>query len=90
MRTNQDRPLSPAGGGGKMSNSTLMCSCVKKLRERYPNWSSSQIANKVGIGRATLNRIENGLANPSVDTMIKLLSSSGEQSKISFLLTSEV
>ena len=65
---------------------SLILSCVSKLKERYPHLSSSQIAKKVGIGRSTLNRIENGFANPGLNTLIKLLSFLGEHEKLSGVL----
>ena len=69
-----------------LDHSSLINSCVNKLKERYPHLSSSQIARKVGIGRSTLNRIENGFSNPCLNTMIKLLSFLGEHQKLSDVL----
>ena len=61
----------------------LVRSCIKELKRKYPNWSSTQIANFVGMGRSTFNRLENGTGKPGLDSIIKLLSSSGRIGKVS-------
>lgn len=56
--------------------------CIFELKERYPNYSSSQIAKEVGISQPTFNRIENGQVNPTFVTISKLLSATGKHYKI--------
>lgn len=56
--------------------------CILELKERYPNYSSSQIAQEVGISQPTFNRIENGQGNPTFVTISKLLSATGKYHKI--------
>lgn len=56
--------------------------CIFELKERYPNYSSSQIAKEVGISQPTFNRIENGQVNPTFVTISKLLSATGKYHKI--------
>ena len=53
----------------------LTQSCIQKLKEKYPNFSSSQIASVIGIEQSTFSRIENQeTKTPSLNTMLKLLS----------------
>jgi transcriptional regulator with XRE-family HTH domain len=56
--------------------------CISELKERYPNYSSSQIAKEVGISQPTFNRIENGQGIPTFVTISKLLSATGKSHKI--------
>ena len=64
----------------------MASSCLNKLKERHPKLSMSQIAQKVGVGRSTLSRIENGTANPSLNTIIQMLQYLGDSRKLSDVL----
>ena len=55
----------------------LAHSCLLKIRKKYPFLSMVQIAEKTGIGNSTLHRIENGMGNPTLRTLMRLLSSLG-------------
>ena len=56
---------------------SLARSCLLKLKRKYPFLSRSQIAEKIGIGNATLHRVENGVGKPNIRTLMRLLSSIG-------------
>ena len=65
----------------------IVRSCIEKLKKRHPNWSSSQIAYSIGMGRSTFNRLENGLVkNPSPNTVMQLLLALGNNCKLSEVL----
>ena len=66
----------------------LIGECVGTLKKKYPNWSSAQIAKSIGISRATFNRLENGTTNPSLDSLMRLILSSGKICKLSEFLDS--
>ena len=82
MRLNNDE-LATLGGNNR---GDFMRSCIGKLKERYPHLSSAQIAQKVGIGKSTINRIENGTANPGLNSLMKILSFMGANGKVSEVL----
>ncbi len=65
------------------TNSVLARDCVRELKTRYPNYSSSQIAALIGMSQPTFCRIENGQTNPCLTSVSKLLSSLGKSHKIS-------
>lgn len=44
---------------------------IKTLRE-YRGLKQAELANKAGIRPATLSEIENGLANPTVNTLVAI------------------
>ena len=56
--------------------------CVQELKVKYPNFSSSQIAAKIGIDQSTFSRIENGQVKnfplPNLDSIVKLLIGTGK------------
>lgn len=47
------------------------------LRSKFPKFSEKQIAEKINIPRATLNRLFNEPAKPRLDTLIKVIIASG-------------
>ena len=49
------------------------------------NLSQQEIANRTGINRSDISRIEHGNANPSVKTMKRIANALGKQLKISFV-----
>ncbi|MFT6632904.1 MAG: transcriptional regulator with XRE-family HTH domain [Bacteriovoracaceae bacterium] len=56
------------------SRSKMASHCVALLKEKFPNYSSSQIASNVGISQPTFNRIENSsISSPSLNTLISLM-----------------
>ena len=61
----------------------LAHSCIRALKQKYPNWSSSRIARFIGMGRSTFNRLENREGKPGLDSIMRLLSSSGMAHRIS-------
>ena len=61
----------------------LAHSCIRALKQKYPHWSSSRIARFIGMGRSTFNRLENREGKPGLDSIMRLLSSSGMARKIS-------
>lgn len=56
--------------------------CIRELKEKYPNFSSSQIAKTVGMSQSTFCRIENGMVNASVNSISALLTALGKTHKI--------
>ena len=67
-----------------LSNGELTRKCIRELKAKYPNYSSAQIAKKIGMRQPTFNRIENGqIENPSLASISKLLSALGKSYKIS-------
>lgn len=65
-----------------ISNIVLARDCVRELKAMYPNFSSAQIAQKIGMSQPTFSRIENGQTNPSLNSISKLLSALGKSHKI--------
>lgn len=49
------------------------------------NLSQQEIANRTGINRSDISRIEHGNANPSLKTMKRIAKALGKQLKISFV-----
>ena len=49
------------------------------------NLSQQEIANRTGINRSDISRIEHGNANPSLKTMKRIANALGKQLKISFV-----
>ena len=57
-------------------------SCVQKLKTRYPFFSSSQIAGKIGVAQSTFSKVENGTGRPTLRTLSRLLSATGQAQTI--------
>ena len=55
-----------------------------RLREEL-NITQQELADRTGINRADISRIENGNANPSLKTMKRLASAMGKRVSISFV-----
>ena len=49
------------------------------------NLTQQEIANRTGINRSDISRIEHGTANPSLKTMKRIANALGKQLKISFV-----
>jgi len=65
------------------TNSQLARKCVRELKTKHPNFSSSQIAAMIGMSQPTFSRLENGQSNPSLNTISTLLSGLGKSHYIS-------
>ena len=57
---------------------------ILELRSEQ-NISQQEIANRTGINRSDISRIEHGNANPSLKTMKRIANALGKQLKISFV-----
>jgi len=55
-----------------------------RLREEL-NITQQELADRTGINRADISRIEHGNANPSLKTMKRLASAMGKRVSISFI-----
>ncbi len=55
-----------------------------RLREEL-NITQQELADRTGINRADISRIEHGNANPSLKTMKRLASAMGKRVSISFV-----
>jgi len=55
-----------------------------ELRSKQ-NLSQQEIADRTGINRSDISRIEHGNANPSLKTMKRIANALGKQLKISFV-----
>ncbi|HLE11349.1 MAG: hypothetical protein A2504_16855 [Bdellovibrionales bacterium RIFOXYD12_FULL_39_22] len=51
--------------------------CLTDLRDKYKNLSEAQIASKIGMNRATLNRVYNEKRRPHLANLVKILIGSG-------------
>ena len=71
---------------GGCPTAAMVKSCIDELKEKHSNWSSSQIAHAIGMGRSTFNRLENGIGKPSFHSVMKLLLAVGKTCKISGIL----
>ena len=60
------------------TNMRLAHDCIRELKIKYPNYSSTQIAKEIGMTQSTFSRIENGQTNPSLNSISKLLASLGK------------
>jgi len=58
----------------------ILAKCLNDLKTRYTRYNESQIADEVGIARATFNRIANSKKLPRLSNIIKLLIGSGNSS----------
>lgn len=57
------------------------------LREREAaGFSQQELANRSGVSRITLARLETGRANPSVDVLERIASGFGKELRLSFEL----
>lgn len=55
------------------------------LREREAaGFSQQELANRSGVSRVTLARLETGRANPSVDVLERIASGFGKELRLSF------
>ena len=48
---------------------------IEELKSKYPNYSPTQIASKIGMHQSTFSRIENKQANPSLNSIMKIFAS---------------
>ena len=55
----------------------ILSRCLKEVRGRHPNLNDVQLATKLGIPRATFNRIKNEQKIPRLDNIIKLVMATG-------------
>ena len=46
--------------------------CIRVLKEKFPRYSSSQIAMTIDVPQSTFSRLENGQGNPNLCTLSKL------------------
>ncbi len=51
--------------------------CLNDLKNKYPSFSESQLADKIDVNRSTLNRIKNEGKLPTLDNLIKIVLGSG-------------
>ena len=56
---------------------------IEELKSKYPNYSSTQIASKIGMRQSTFSRIENKQANPSLNSIMKIFASLNKTYEIS-------
>ena len=56
--------------------------CLNDLKEKYPRYNASQIADEIGIARATFNRINNSKKLPRLANILKLLIGSGNSAML--------
>lgn len=61
---------------------------IAEFKAKYPNLSSNQIASKLDVPQASLNRIENGVANPSLENILSIMVGTGNQDNIPEVLNS--
>lgn len=61
---------------------SLFESALKDLKTKFPNFSEAQIAEKIQIPRATLNRYYNESSKPSLDNYLKVIIHSGNETSI--------
>lgn len=60
---------------------------IEEFKAKHPNLSSNQIAAKLDIPQASLNRIENCTTNPSLENILNIMVGTGNQDKIIDVLT---
>ena len=60
---------------------------IIELKERYPNSSSSQLAQKVGLAQSTFSRIENKQSVPTISSLSAILSFLNKEYKLANLGT---
>lgn len=65
---------------------SILNSYITEYKAQHPNLSSNQIANRLGIPQASLNRIENRTTNPSLENVLNILIGTGNQESIARIL----
>lgn len=65
----------------------ILAKCLDDLKIKYPRFNESQIADQIGIARATFNRITNSKKLPRLSNVIKLLASSGNHGVLETAIT---
>ena len=56
---------------------SIFSKCLNDLKSKYPQKTECQLANIIGISRATFNRMKNDAKVPQMENMLKLLIGSG-------------
>lgn len=57
---------------------------IRALRERTPNLSQETLAKKIGMTRQNYARIEYGLTNVTLDTLIRIADGLGVECNVRF------
>ncbi|MBT3982269.1 MAG: hypothetical protein HOE90_13005 [Bacteriovoracaceae bacterium] len=55
----------------------VVSACLGTLKQRFPSFSDSQLADKIKIPRSTFNRLQNETKKPKLDTYLKIITGSG-------------
>lgn len=69
---------SVSGSGDGEESREIIKWYIRKLKNKYPNYSSSQLAAKIGMSQPTFSRLENAQTKASANSISKLLSALGE------------
>lgn len=67
---------------------TILEKCLEDLKNRYPRFSEGQIADKVKVPRATLNRMYNDDKKPRLENFLKVIIGSGNKQFLEEALSS--